>query len=264
MLPPDLETTWSQEFRDGLAPAEDTWNYDLGDGSDQGLVGWGNKEQQFYIRESCCIKDGNLQITATSDGAEKYNAYYGPAKWISSKIHTARKVVFKYGYFEIIAKVPHGGGTWPAFWLLGSKLIDGVEWPECGEIDIFEGSGNLPFTVRGTVHGTGFSGDKGETKAFDFPAHLAEDFHSYGVNWSEESIEWFFDGKKYFEIIKKAHLNKFTSWPFDAEFYFILNLAMGGHFVGEIDPKITNAELLVKSIKHYSVSGKGYSRKINT
>ena len=153
---PTQSLLWSEEFVDhhGGQLSEDTWNFDIGDGSSAGLVGWGNNELEYYTKDSVSILK-NLVITAQRVPEDSgLHCYYGPAQWTSGKIHTARKIGFKYGRVEIKAKMPSGVGTWPALWLLGASLLDGVTWPHCGEVDILENTGAHPFQVQGTIQQT--------------------------------------------------------------------------------------------------------------
>ena len=236
---------------------EDIWNFDIGDGSSAGLVGWGNNELEYYTKDSVSIHD-NLVITAqrlTPDSG--LNCYYGPAQWKSGKIHTAGKIGFKYGRIEIKAKMPSGVGTWPALWLLGANLLDGVAWPHCGEIDILENTGAHPFQVQGTIHGDGYFGENGLTHIIQSPTTLSSDFHTYSVNWTPDSIQWFFDDHCYNTINRVDVESQGNPWPFNQEFYLIMNLAIGGWFAGDVDPELKNAELQVNSIKYYSIDGVG-------
>ena len=250
---------WSEEFADhhGGHLSEDTWNFDIGDGASAGLVGWGNNEREFYTKDAVSI-NGNLIINAQRLSADSgLECYYGPAEWKSGKIHTARKIGFKHGRLEITAKMPSGVGTWPALWLLGANLLDGVAWPHCGEIDILENTGAHPFQVQGTIHGDGYFGENGLTKIIQSPEALANDFHTYSINWTPDEIQWFFDEDCY-NIIKREEVEAAGKiWPFNQEFYLIMNLAIGGWFAGEVDPHLEKAELTVKSIKYYSINGIG-------
>ena len=249
---------WSEEFADHLdnkLPV-DTWNFDIGDGASAGLIGWGNNELEYYTAESVKI-EGNLKITAQKKLDSSLQCYYGPALWTSGKIHTAGKVGFKFGRIEIKAKLPSGIGTWPALWLLGANLLDGIAWPHCGEIDILENTGAHPFQVQGTIHGDGYFGEAGLTKIIQSPTPLSDNFHNYAISWNEESIEWFFDGNSYNKITKSSVEATGKPWPFSQEFYLIMNLAIGGWFAGDVDPKLERAELEVESIKYFSIDGVG-------
>jgi beta-glucanase (GH16 family) len=250
---------WSEEFADHLDSKlpDDTWNFDIGDGASAGLIGWGNNELEYYTAESVKI-EGNLKITAQRDKSDSsLQCYYGPALWTSGKIHTAGKVGFKFGRIEIKAKLPSGIGTWPALWLLGANLLDGIAWPHCGEIDILENTGAHPFQVQGTIHGDGYFGEAGLTKIIQSPTPLSDNFHNYAISWNEEYIEWFFDGNSYNKITKSSVEQMGKPWPFSQEFYLIMNLAIGGWFAGDVDPKLERAELEVESIKYFSIDGVG-------
>ena len=249
---------WSEEFADHLDSKlpDNTWNFDIGDGASAGLIGWGNNELEYYTAESVKI-EGNLKITAQKKLDSSLQCYYGPALWTSGKIHTAGKVGFKFGRIEIKAKLPSGIGTWPALWLLGANLLDGIAWPHCGEIDILENTGAHPFQVQGTIHGDGYFGEAGLTKIIQSPTPLSDNFHNYAISWNEESIEWFFDGNSYNKITKSSVEATGKPWPFSQEFYLIMNLAIGGWFAGDVDPKLERAELEVESIKYFSIDGVG-------
>ena len=233
------------------------WNYDLGDGSQHGLVGWGNNELEFYTKESVTL-GSTLKLSAVkTDERSKIDCYYGKALWTSGKIHTANKVTLKYGQIDVKAKVPSGIGTWPAIWLLGTDLLSGTAWPYCGEIDILETTGAKPNQIQGTIHGPGYFGESGLTKIIQNENPLSDDFHTYSIVWLENKIEWLFDGKIY-NTLTLEDVNKLGfSWPFNNDFYLILNLAIGGWFAGEVDPALESAKFEIESIHHYAIDGVG-------
>ena len=252
----DRQLLWAEEFDfpNGLNPKN--WSFDLGDGTEKGIPGWGNNEREYYTEDSVDTDNG-LTITAQrTDIHHAPEAYYGPAEWTSGKIHTAGKLGFKYGYFEFKAKMPAGGGTWPAIWMLGESISE-IPWPTCGEIDIFEGAGNRPLVVQGTLHGPGYSADKGITTTISQTKELSEDFHTIGLLWQENRIEWFFDDISYFTLDTDHPQFKDSDWVFNNPFYLIINLAMGGWFAGDIAPDLHSANLQVKSIHFYSIDGVG-------
>ena len=252
------ELIWSETFEptDSGRPNPAVWNFDLGDGSAHGIPGWGNNEREYYM-ESPVTVDSGLTIHALREPADSsHETYYGPAEWTSGKIHTFGKVSFQYGYFEFIAKAPSGGGSWPAIWMLGTAIAD-TPWPECGEIDIFEGTGNQPYTIRGTLHGPGYSGEFGVTAATEYPTLLSDDFITYGLLWLPDRIEWSVNGQTYSRIERHDPRLEGKAWPFNAPHYLITNLAIGGWFAGEVDPALNEAIFEVKSINVYSVDGIG-------
>jgi beta-glucanase (GH16 family) len=221
---------WSQEFNEksGTKPNPKYWNYDLGDGR-----GWGNRELQLYTNVNAKTTGrGILAITALQISPKKKQiCYYGYCEWSSARITTKNKVWIKYGTIEARIQMPAGKGTWPAFWMLGQN-IDEVSWPNSGEIDITEGLGRTPFLAYATIHGPGYFGGSSIGISHLNPKKLSDRFHTYGINWSEDSIEWTFDGEVIFKQSKDSIAPR--TWVFNQPFSLILNIAMGGEFGGEI------------------------------
>ena len=255
----ELTLLWSEDFESQQSLNESHWNYDLGDGSAAGIPGWGNQERENYTTDSFTFSSG-LDITASRYLPELApDVYYGKAEWKSGKIHTAGKISFKFGRTEIRAKAPVGGGTWPAIWMLGDSLTT-LGWPLCGEIDIFEGAGNRPFQLCGTLHGPGYSGDAGVGVAKEMPQHLSADFHTYSIDWLPDQISWSVDGEIYSTLYRADVAPGEAIWPFNENFYLILNLAMGGWFAGDVVDGFDSATFSIKSIKHFAIDGVGEVR----
>ena len=248
---------WSENFKySDVNEFIKTWNFDLGDGADYGLVGWGNNELEYYLSESVNFSDG-LEIEAKRVIDSSIDCYYGKAQWTSGKVHTANKVSFKYGKIEVKAKTPKGIGTWPAIWLLGNDLLSGNTWPYCGEIDILETTGANPRQIQGTIHGPNYFGEAGLTKIIQASEDLADGYHTFAIEWFPDKIEWYFDGDLYNTISKSNTDLTESHWPFNQEFYLILNLAIGGWFAGEVDEKLNQAIFNIDSINYYSIDGIG-------
>lgn len=223
--PEGFELVWHDEF-DGDEIDLTNWTYDIGG------WGWGNGEAQYYTSrpENSRVENGLLVIEARQ---EKYEGSY----FTSARMLTKGLREFKYGRFEARLKVPAGAGLWPAFWMLGAHFDRHSEdpanhWPFVGEIDIMEYIGREPDLIIGTIHGPGYAGAIGITKwnRQDYP--IADDFHTYAIEWNEEGISWFYDGEHYSTLTRDVVGDR--EWAFDHEFFFILNLAVGGHFPGPI------------------------------
>ncbi|MBK8492942.1 MAG: glycoside hydrolase family 16 protein [Saprospirales bacterium] len=219
------QLVWSDEFEGtaGQLPNPANWTYDLGIGP--GNDGWGNAELQFYTdrRENASLDgQGNLAITARSES-------YSGRSFTSARIKTQGLFDQAYGRFEARIKMPTGPGLWPAFWMLGSN-IDVVDWPQCGEIDIVEYRGNKPTVVDGSLHGPGYSKEKSITKNYGFEnARFDTDFHVFAVEWTEGYINYFVDDVVYQRITPDDVSGE---WVFDHPFHLLMNLAVGGNFVG--------------------------------
>jgi beta-glucanase (GH16 family) len=236
-VPAGWKLVWNDEF-DGSTIQKSNWTFDLGAG------GWGNGEAEYYTAraENARQENGNLVIEARQ---EKYEGSY----YTSARLKTQGLQSFKYGRIEARLKVPSGAGLWPAFWMLGSDF-NGKNWPDCGEIDIMEYIGKEPDLIMGTLHGPGYSGATGRTKWNRQKFNIADDFHTYAVEWDTNQISWFFDGEEY-STVTRADLNS-LKWVFDQPFFIILNLAVGGQLPGPVGLKtVFPAQLLVDYVRVY-------------
>lgn len=232
--PAKWRLVWSDEFDGpaGTPPDRAAWLYEIGGG------GWGNQERQFYTDypENVALDgNGSLLITArSSDGS--LACHYGPCEYTSGRLTTKGRHEFKYGRVEARIKVPPGVGTWPAFWMLGTD-IGTVGWPASGEIDVMEYVGRWPNWILGTIHGPGYYGTSGPSKIADLGKPVADDFHTYAIEWRSGHIAWFFDGDLYFEV--RPDVVAPREWAFDHPFYLLLNLAIGGTFGGPVPAETT-------------------------
>lgn len=265
----DWELVWSDDF-DGSAIDSAKWTHEVN------CAGGGNNEQQCYTDDpaNSYIADGMLHIVAlpAEEGAEK--------PYTSARLNTRYKADFKYGRFEMRAKLPSGQGSWPAFWMLPTDYVYGG-WPKSGEIDIMEAvnlkvvdaEGNVESNVHGTLHyGREWPNNVNSGKAYEFPADMnpADDFHTYAIEWQEGEIRWYVDGYLYAtqrkstvrynskdEAVGLSHRGWFaeyydqvtgeltTHWdnaPFDQEFHLLLNLAVGGDWPSNVNNLGIDAE----------------------
>lgn len=221
---------WSDEFSTDGAPDSSKWGYDLGAG------GWGNNEVENYTNrlQNASVSGGTLKINLIKE------AYQG-SSYTSARILTKGKYSFKYGRIDMRAKLPSGGGTWPALWSLGDN-IDSTPWPGCGEIDFMEHVGNQLNKIFGTLHYPGHSGGNATGGNTVIPT-ATTDFHIYSTEWNSSTIKFYIDNQLYFTF------NNDASLPFNKNFFLIFNLAMGGDFGGQIDPSITKATLEVDYVR---------------
>ncbi|MBU6347781.1 MAG: glycoside hydrolase family 16 protein [Actinomycetales bacterium] len=252
-----LTLLWSQEFdgpKDEVLTSGDTWNFDLGTGSD----GWGNQEHEYYTDKNAVLDgNSNLVITAQRISANDPICHTDSRiEFYSSRLNTKDKVHFKYGRIEARIKMPKGQGSWPAFWMLGEKIGD-VVWPACGEIDIIE-VGDIKNELVASLHGPGYSGDNPLTNRVLVSDDLNDEFHTYAINWLPDQVEWFFDGELISRKSAQDAAEAGSEWVFNQPYFILLNLAMGGGFVpGGIDPNLQSAQLRVDYIRHFSIDGVG-------
>lgn len=230
------------ETFDGQQLDHSLWSYDIGDGCDINLCGWGNGEQQFYHAENVSLRDGHLVIRADVDNESK--------RIQSGKITTRDKFAQRYGRFEARIKVPEGLGLWPAFWLMPDKQEK--SWPLEGEIDILERPGRDLVDLR-TIIGAAHFGEiwPGNTHFAQFlimPQSWHQDFHRFAVDWTEGQIVWSVDGREFARLTENDVAP--YAWPFNGKsFYVILNMAVGGTLGGDVHPESFPAEMLVDYVK---------------
>lgn len=229
---------WKLVWNDGFnGPSIDSgkWEFEVNG------KGGGNNELQYYTdrKENAFIENGALVIQALK---EQYTGADGTRSYTSARIKTKNKGDWKYGRFDIRARLPFGQGIWPAIWMMPTDAAYG-SWPVSGEIDIMEELGQEPNKVYQTLHFGGASSAHSQTggsyvlQSGDF----SEDFHLFTLEWDSTAIRWFVDDTMV--LIKKV-----DSWyttaaprpaPFDQRFYMIFNLAVGGNWPKSPDATTT-------------------------
>lgn len=208
-----------EEFEADGAPNSAIWGYNIGTGDN----GWGNNELQYYTDRSDNVKveNGSLVITARE---ESFNG----APYTSARLLTKGLFEQTYGRFEARIQLPFGKGIWPAFWLLGAN--DQEIWPQIGEIDIMEYRGQEPTKVLGSVHGPGYSAGEAISKSYILENDRFDTgFHIFGIEWAPEYINFYIDDVLYNQITPEDVTGE---WVFDQPFYILMNVAVGGSFVG--------------------------------
>jgi beta-glucanase (GH16 family) len=230
--PADYQVVWEDDFTGaaGVSPSSANWGFDVG-------TDWGNAQLEY---------DTNRPVNAQLDGSGNLRIIARQEAWLgqnytSARMTTAGKREFKYGRFEARIKTPTGQGLWPAFWLLGGNLAT-VGWPQSGEIDIMEARGQEPSILIGSLHGPGYSGGSAISRRYTLATRMDTEFHTYRVDWSADRIRWFVDDTLYHEVNKGDQSGQ---WVFDHPFYIILNVAVGGGFVGAPNANTTFPQEMV-------------------
>lgn len=227
---------WSDEFDtpgSGNAPDSAKWSYQTGGG------GWGNNEVQTYTdgRANSFVEGGMLNVRAVKANGS----------WTSARLRSIGKGDWTYGYMEARLRVPAALGSWPAFWMMPTDSAYGG-WPRSGEIDIMEYS---PRTSGDKVYGTVHYGESHQYTSIGEKndSGASEGFHRYGVEWTADSISWYLDGVKL--GVPYTRHGDWRSWPYDKDFHFILNVAMGGNLGGSIDSALSEAVMQVDYVRVY-------------
>ncbi|MBC8365817.1 glycoside hydrolase family 16 protein [bacterium] len=222
---PEYGLIWQDEFEGpaGELPNPERWQFDIG-------TDWGNLQLEYDTNRPENVSldgEGHLAITAREELFEGQD-------YTSARIKTKDLFERKWGRFEARIKLPVGQGIWPAFWMLGDD-IDQVGWPQCGEIDIMEYRGQEPRVLHGTIHGPGYAGDNSIGNS-----HILAQggfnlgFHEFAIEWDETGITWLVDGHVYHRA-EPADVPPGSDWVFDHPHFILLNLAVGGRWVGSPD-----------------------------
>jgi beta-glucanase (GH16 family) len=225
---------WSDEFN-GTAINSNTWTFESGNNN-----GWGNGELEYYTgrTQNAYVSSGLLHIVARQEA-------YGGFGYTSARMKSQGRFAKAYGRFEFRAKLPPGLGYWSALWLLGSN-ISAVGWPACGEFDVMENKGSALEVVQGTIHYSDAGNHPLQSTGYYLlpSSDSVTNFHSYLLEWSTNAVRWYVDNVLY---------ETQTSWssstgpypaPFNPPFFIIMNLAIGGGYLGNPSTNMINANTL--------------------
>ena len=255
LTPKGWELVWSDEF-DGDSLDRSKWNIQTGDGTVEGIPGWGNNELQSYHGDNVSVSGGNLTITARQESADGRT-------YTSGRINTAGILDITYGRVEASIHAPGGQGLWSAFWMLPTDSQYGT-WAAGGEIDIMEvfSRDPIPFAQAALHFGMAWP-----LNTFTYAKYEnvdpADGFHVYALEWDEQELRWFVDGTHYYTVRRStywsyykdestnAHVSGGDSAPFDRPFHLLLNLAVGGNLPGPPAPGALPDELLVDYVRVY-------------
>jgi beta-glucanase (GH16 family) len=273
---------WSDEF-DGTEIDRSRWDFDIGNGffnydAHTWISGWGNDELQYYTRspDNAFVRDGMLHIRALKESL--HGCGYTSARLKTRKKDGSPLFRKRYGRFEFRAKLPTGKGIWPALWMLPQDEKYGT-WPASGEIDVMEARGQAPDRVLGTLHfGARWPANTHVSREHILVGGTIADFHVYALEWEPGEIRWLVDGRRYAtqsfwwsssktdggrgqRPAREADLNRWPA-PFDQPFYLVLNVAVGGKFLGNPDRTTAfPAEMVIDYVRVYDkVGGYGPTR----
>lgn len=244
---------WQEEFNYSGLPDAKKWGYETGHIR--------NKEQQYYTharKENVWVDNGLLTITGKKEvypnelykkEAGNWRSKDSLAQYTSASINTLELAGWQYGRIEVKAKLPQGGGIWPAIWMMGTNVKE-VGWPACGEIDIMEFVGNHPTDIYATIH-FGDAPNKHRSSGSKInDTTLSKDFHEYAIEWNNQKIDIYFDDSKYHSfVIDSAGTG--SNNQFRKPFYLLINLAMGADWPGPIDDTVLPQQLIVDYVRVY-------------
>ncbi|RKP05241.1 concanavalin A-like lectin/glucanase domain-containing protein [Thamnocephalis sphaerospora] len=220
------------------------WGFDLGDGCDRGICGWGNEEKQLYVREAATCVDGHLRITALRDPKR-------PGFWTSARVSTKDTFTFLYGRIDVRARMPTLDGAFGAIWLLPVENAYGP-WPKSGEIDVVEAQSIWKGRFRpersrtpGTLHfAKHFNGD---SLSYWAEGNDPSQWHTYTTIWRPDGIFYEIDGRSLGGY--RPPTQHPDDWPFNKAFYLTMNLAIDPKFGSKASPKVNQMTMDVDWIR---------------
>lgn len=237
--PVGWQLAWEEDFNGSKGPA----GFDTAVWSKipRGVSDWNNYMSGF---DSCyAMKEGNLVLR----GLVNYSLPNDTAPYLTGGLYTKGKVAFENGRLEIRAKLQGATGAWPAIWLLPEK----GKWPDGGEIDIMERL-NRDTLAYQTVHShytqhLGFKNDppQGSTGPID-----ADGYNVYAVEMYRDSLRFFINDIPTFSY-PRIETDQEGQFPFDRPFYLLIDMQLGGSWVGGVDPADLPCEMWVDWVRFY-------------
>ena len=224
VVPDGYQLVWHDEFDDGSVLDASHWRHEVQ------KAGWVNNELQNYVDGSA---DGK-RVTEVADGRLYIHCFKGSdGKVYSGRVYAHENEGWKYGIVEARIKLPKGKGTWPAFWMMPcNNDYTANPWPRCGEIDIMEEVGVNANYTSSSLHTESYNHVmKTQKTAERFTTGAEDEFHIYRLEWTEDHITTYVDGKELLSF-KNDGTDNVATWPFNKPFYVILNLAWGGNWGG--------------------------------
>jgi beta-glucanase (GH16 family) len=239
----ELQLVWADEFDQGTMVNTADWTYE------KGYVR--NGEIQYYTEarpENCRLEEGMLVIT----GRQETTLYNDAEEFTSASIITGKKHSWKYGRFEIRAKVPAGKGPWPAFWAKGDSQYAGVKWPACGELDIMEYASKDPnVMLQNAIYGIDADHVLSSTNRIKADKPYSDDFHTYSLDWTSRQLTFAIDNR----VTSVVDLSTVSPNPYNQPIFILLNLALGAStertLGGKLDPSCLPVEFRVDYVRIY-------------
>jgi beta-glucanase (GH16 family) len=236
--------TWSDEFSGaaGSPPDPSKWTHDTGG------TGWGNNELEYYTDSTANAAldgQGDLVVTASTNGASSLSCWYGPCDYTSARLNTLGLFSQEYGRFSARIELPQGQGIWPSFWAMGDNL-NSVGWPQAGEIDTMYMYGNQTSQIMDGLAGPSYSPTGSDTLP---SGAFSGGFHTFSVDWYPDHISFAVDGVVY---STEYRVQAGNGWVFDHPFFLLLNLAVGGNQPGDPNSSTTFPQrMLVDWVRVY-------------
>ncbi len=238
---PGWELVWEENFE------SETIDYSVWSHTGRGSADW----QKTQSPDPRCygFRDGNLLLI----GIKNDDLQADTAEYLTGGLWTLGKKAFDPGRIEVRAKLNGATGAWPAIWMLPFDQKDPANrWPFGGEIDIMERL-NYDSIAHQTVH----SNYVDNLKRFDFPPNAStapidpDDFNVYGVDIWPDSLVFHINGVRNFTYPRIPELDSLGQFPFYKPMHLLIDMQLGGSWVGEVDPADLPVEMEVDWVRYY-------------
>lgn len=227
---------WEENF-DQTAPFDTTvWSK-----IPRGTADWNNYMSDF---DSCyALRDGNLVLR----GLVNYSLPNDTAPYLTGGVYSKDKKGFDNGRLEIRAKLQGATGAWPAIWLLPQH----GKWPVGGEIDIMERLNHDTIAYQ-TVHShyTYNLGFKDNPRQGGIGPVNPDDYNVYAVEMYPDSL-CFYINEYHTLTYPRIETDQEGQFPFNQPFYLLIDMQLGGSWVGAVDAGELPCEMWVDWVKFY-------------
>lgn len=172
-----------------------------------------------------------------------------PRRVIAGGVYTRGTFNMKYGKLEMRVRFEGCKGAWPAIWMMPEKSPNG--WPNDGEIDIIERLNHDPFVYQ-TVHSAWAEAHPSNPPRGGRGVIKPDAWNIFTLEWTPETLVWRVNGKvtHTYKKIGDDH----NRWPWTAPFYLLIDMQLGGKWVGEVDEASLPAKMYVDWIKFYQLT----------
>ncbi|MBK8506035.1 MAG: glycoside hydrolase family 16 protein [Saprospiraceae bacterium] len=232
----EWKLVWEDPFKDKMLD-ETKWSK-----IPRNTADWGN---YMSSHEDCFdIKNDNLYL----NGIINKDRSIDTSRYLTGGISTQDKFAFQYGKVEIRAKLENAKGAWPAIWMLADQPKYGA-YPRNGEIDIMEHL-NYENQVYQTVH----SYYTLALKQKDNPVYYnktpvdPETYNTYGLKWYPDKLVFTINDIETFIYPRLQGVDP-TQWPFDQPFFLMIDMQLGGAWVGEVDPGDLPVQMIIDWVR---------------
>lgn len=236
--PAKWKLAWSEDFNTAVLDTA-VWSK-----CDRGNPDWCNTmshdDSLFELRDGNLVLKGIVNPDTSAD----------PSPYLTGGVWTKGRKAFEPGSrLEIRARLHGAKGAWPAIWLLPSDPA--AQWPHGGEIDIMERLNNNHVAWQ-TVHSnytynlkqTGYP-QSTKTSPID-----RDDYNVYGVETYPDKVVFLINGEETYSY-PKIDTDKEGQFPFYVPMYLLIDMQLGGSWVGEVDPADLPVEMEIDWVKYY-------------